>query len=410
MPPSPRLKIALLTYSTKPRGSVIHTLELAQALAELGHEPVVFALDKTGEGFHRAVSFKTFAVPAAACEGDTNTLVSQRIGEFVSFFEQHLSQCETSYDIYHAQDCLSANALALLKERGYLSHFLRTVHHIENFKSPYLQACQHKSIVNSDRCLCVSELWQTTLQAEYGILGHRVVNGVSRRFLSREVDELALKEARSLLSKRSSLEATSGEATSGDRTAKTTSAPLYMTVGGIEPRKNSIALLKAFAAVQTTYPHARLMIVGGATLFDYQAYRDQFMAWVDRCDLDDGLILPGVVSDQVLAQLYRLADAFVFPSIKEGWGLVVLESIASGLPVVTSNRAPFTEFLSEESAILVEPTDVDAIADAMLKVIESDTAAQLRAHAPSVLESYSWRRSAEMHLDLYLEIHLRDTA
>ena len=58
------LNIALLTYATKPRGSVIHTLELAQSLHELGHNPCVFALDKDGKGFHRAAEFNTCAVPA----------------------------------------------------------------------------------------------------------------------------------------------------------------------------------------------------------------------------------------------------------------------------------------------------------------------------------------------------------
>jgi glycosyltransferase involved in cell wall biosynthesis len=49
------------------------------------------------------------------------------------------------------------------------------------------------------------------------------------------------------------------------------------------------------------------------------------------------LILPGVIPDRDLPALYRIADAFVFPSVKEGWGLVVLEAIAAGVPVITSN-------------------------------------------------------------------------
>jgi glycosyltransferase-like protein len=363
------LKIALLTYSTKPRGSVVHTLELAQALLELGHSPHVFALDKSGEGFHRAVDFQTFAVPASECKGNTDVLVKQRIAEFVSFFEQHAEK----YDVYHAQDCLSANALSVLKERGYLTKFVRTVHHIEDFKSPYLQDCQQKSIFNSDRCLCVSDLWQKELETKYGIFAHRVVNGVSKRFSPRG-------------------------------TSNKNNGPLYMTVGGIEPRKNSINLLKAFAIAHQTHLTAQLMIVGGATLFDYQDYRDEFMALVNQYDLADSLILPGVVSDQQLAQLYRQADAFVFPSVKEGWGLVVLEAIASGLPVVTSNQAPFTEFLSEDSAILVDPADVDAIAAAMLKIIRPEVAARLNAQAVAILDHYSWQRSAKLHLDLYFEM------
>ena len=125
---------------------------------------------------------------------------------------------------------------------------------------------------------------------------------------------------------------------------------------------------------------------------------------MDRYGAADGLILPGVVSDRVLAQLYRLADAFVFPSVKEGWGLVVLEAIASGLPVLVSNQAPFTEFLSAASAALVDPTDVEAIAAAMLEIIRPDVASRLASHGPAILKSYSWQRSAKLHLDLYFEL------
>lgn len=150
------LRIALLTYSTKPRGSVIHTLELAQALTELGHHPCVFALDKDGQGFHRPTPFPTCSVPAGLCNAGIDQLIQQRINEFVTFFQSHPQQ----YDIYHGQDCLSANALAILQQQGRIPHFVRTVHHIEDFQSPYLQNCQEKSIYQPARCLCVSDVWQ----------------------------------------------------------------------------------------------------------------------------------------------------------------------------------------------------------------------------------------------------------
>ena len=372
------LKIALLTYSTKPRGSVIHTLELAQALSDLGHDPCVFALDKDGQGFHRQVSFTACAVPAQPCDGGIDQLIHQRIEEFVQFFAHH----EAHYDIYHAQDCLSANALAQLKASGRLSHFLRTVHHIEAFNSPYLQDCQDKSIHQPDRCLCVSEIWQAALKEDYDIEAHRVINGVSDRFSPIcDKSEPALAEAYSI---------------QGD--------PIYLTVGGIEPRKNSINLLKAFHQVQQKHPQARLIIVGGATLFDYQDYRKDFMSLAEAYNLKDVLILPGVVPDKDLPALYRLADAFVFPSVQEGWGLVVLEAIASHLPVIASNQPPFTEFLSQQSACLVDPLDVSVIAQAMLKIIEPNTAQRLVDNAHPIAQQYTWKISAEQHLELYRQL------
>ncbi|MEL7227076.1 MAG: glycosyltransferase, partial [Cyanobacteria bacterium J06576_12] len=79
-------------------------------------------------------------------------------------------------DIYHAQDCLSANALAILRSQGRIPHFVRTVHHIESFRSPYLQDCQEKSIYLPDRFCCVSTEWQAALKENYGVEAHRVIN------------------------------------------------------------------------------------------------------------------------------------------------------------------------------------------------------------------------------------------
>lgn len=374
------LKIALLTYSTKPRGSVVHTLELAEALKKLGHSPHVFALDKDGQGFYRKVSCDTVAVPASLCEGNIDHLIKQRIQEFVNFFQTHKDR----YDIYHAQDCLSANALSALKAAQKISHFIRTVHHIENYKSPYLQACQEKSIYQSDRCLCVSRIWQKALQQNYSICAYRVINGVSDRFSPNpSSQEQKLAQAYNLNPNKDTL---------------------FLTVGGIEPRKNSIKLLQAFAQVHAHNPSAKLIIAGGATLFDYQDYRKDFMALATALNLKSALILPGVIPDELLPALYRLADAFVFPSIQEGWGLVVLEAIASGLPVLTANQAPFTEFLSPDSAQMVDPNNVEAIAQAMHNIVKPDIAQKLIARSAPIIQRYSWKQSAQMHLDLYQQL------
>ncbi len=374
------LRIALLTYSTKPRGSVIHTLELAEALTELGHQVCVFALDKDGQGFHRPTPFKAWSVPAAPCNTGIDQLIQQRMGEFVSFFHYHPHR----YDIYHAQDCLSANALATLKQQGLIPHFVRTVHHIEDFQSPYLQNCQENSIHQPERCLCVSDVWQRVLKKDYGIQAHRVINGVSNRFSAQpDGSDAALAKVYGIRS-----------------------GPIYLTVGGIEPRKNSMNLLQAFYQVRQIEPEAQLIIAGGATLFDYQDYRHEFMELVETYGLGDGLVLPGVVPDADLPALYRLADVFVFPSVQEGWGLVILEAIASGLPIITSNQAPFTEFLSAQDAILIEPGDVDAIATAMLTLLNPQIAQKIIDHSRPIVSHYSWQQSAKMHLELYSELAL----
>jgi glycosyltransferase-like protein len=377
------LRIALFVYSTQPRGGVVHTLELGEALCKLGHQVSIYALDKDGKGFGREFSGQTYLIPTQPVHGDIDTLIRQRIQEFIDYLsDQHLQA--HPYHCYHAQDCISANALAMLRSQQKIPYFIRTVHHIEAFNSPYLQACQDRSVHEPDLCLVVSEYWQQQLQENYQITAHRVTNGVNLdRFSS------AFNGTEALLQQRLNL--------NGD--------PIYLTVGGIEPRKNSIGLLQAFAQILKRLPDSQLVIAGGATLFDYQTYRNDFFDLAHSLGIVIGqsLILPGILSDHELATLYRLTDAFLFPSITEGWGLVVLEAIASGLPVVTANRPPFTEFLTPEQAFLVNPESAEEIADAAILAIQ-DIAQPLIDRSQSLCTQYSWENSAKMHIKYYAQL------
>ncbi|MDX2215184.1 MAG: MSMEG_0565 family glycosyltransferase [Oculatellaceae cyanobacterium bins.114] len=376
------VQIGLLTYSTKLRGSVVHTLELAEALHQLGHDVTVYALDKDGKGFDRPLSCRQCLVPAAPAPASLDALIQQRIQEFVVALEQDLGS--DVLDIYHAQDCISANALGILRQRQLIPHFVRTVHHIEDYSSPYLQQCQDRSIREADLCLCVSQEWQGELQRQYQIEAPRVYNGVNLTRFTAEVDGFE-SEVRQQYGLHGS--------------------PLYLTVGGIEPRKNSIALIQAFAQVLPHHPQAQLAIAGGSTLFDYHSYRDEFFATVQTLGIPDhSLIVTGVIPDPLLPALYRAADAFVFPSVKEGWGLVVLEAIASDLPVITSNQPPFIEFLSSEQALLVDPHVPQAIAQAMLTVIQPEIGRSLVQQSQSVLSTYTWSASAQLHLQHYAQL------
>jgi glycosyltransferase-like protein len=371
------LSIALFTYSTKPRGSVIHTLELANALHQLGQKVCVYALDKDGAGFDYPLACDYELIPAQAAPADLDRLIQQRIQEFVDY----LSLSERQFDCYHAQDCLSANALTELVQRRKISAFIRTVHHVEDYQSPYLQQCQDRSIREAGLCLSVSQECQTEVQKCYRVYAPRVINGINLARFSMTTPAI-----QSLLRERWQL----------------TGTPIYLTVGSIEPRKNSIRILQAFAEVQQTHPQAQLVMAGGATLFDYQDYRDQFLAYAEHLGLQDSgaLILTGVIADAELPTLYHLADAFVFPSLKEGWGLVLLEAMAAGLPLITSNQAPFTEFLSPDQALLVDPHSATAIAQAMRQVAQRAVPSLVQHYQP-ILAQYSWKISAKLHLSYY---------
>ncbi|PSN18829.1 MSMEG_0565 family glycosyltransferase, partial [filamentous cyanobacterium CCP5] len=303
----------------------------------------------------------------------------QRIQAFVEFLVQE----PRSFDIYHAQDCIGANALLELRHQGQIPHFVRTVHHVEAFQSSYLLDCQAKSIHKPDLCLCVSDRWQRVLKAAYDIDAPRVINGVNLQRFSPHCsgDETTLKQRYGI-----------------------TGHPLYLTVGGIEPRKNSIRLLEAFALVLAAHPQARLIIAGGATLFDYQSYRDRFFATAKDLSIrPHQLILPGVVPAADLPALYRCVDAFCFPSHTEGWGLVVMEAIASGLPVVVSEQPPFTEFLAPDQAFWAAPDSPDAIAQAMIQAAAPNSHEYVQ-RSREILPNYSWQQSAQIHEEWYFQL------
>ncbi|MBP0017922.1 MAG: MSMEG_0565 family glycosyltransferase [Cyanobacteria bacterium SBLK] len=373
------MRIALLTYSTKPRGGVIHTMELAEALDRMGLQVCIFALNKDGGNFCRPIACDYRLVPTQPPPKAIDRVVKQRIQEYVDYFSQHREDCE----IYHAQDCISANALIMLRSQGYpIPHILRTVHHIDRYASPYLQTCQEKSILLSDRCLCVSRYWQQELKRLYDIDAPLVFNGVdTQRFSAiKNGSEAVLKQRLGI-----------------------TGNPIFLTVGGVEPRKNSIRLLQAFARVLTDCPRSQLVIAGGITLFDYSEYRDRFFSEAEKLGIERGkqLLLPGVIDDRDMPVLYRCADSFVFPSVKEGWGLVAMEAIASGIPVVTGNIPPFTEFLTPEQALLVDVEDIAAIASAMQQSLDPQISKTLIQNSQSILSRFTWENSARMHLQHY---------
>ena len=380
------MKIALFTYSTKPRGSVVHTLELAEALTQLGHEVWVYALSKDGSGFDRPFSGHTCLIPAQPAPNEMDALIHQRIQELVDYLTKYPPNC----DIYHAQDCLTANALFCLREKQLIPHFVRTVHHIEDYSSIYLQQCQDKSIQEATLCVTVSDRVQEDVQQQYQIQAPRVINGVN----SDNFGAIS-HESKASLKQRLGL----------------TGTPLYLTVGGVEPRKNSINLLSAFALIKKDIPNAQLAIAGGATLFDYQTYRDEFFGLAKDLGLypNESLIFTGVLSQEDLCCLYQLADVFVFPSLKEGWGLVILEAISSGLPIITSNHAPFTEFLTPDQALLIDPQDPNAIAQAMKEILQPTLAQALIQQSQSILVNYTWEKSAKIHLKHYQTLIYKST-
>jgi glycosyltransferase-like protein len=382
-----RLRIALFTYSTQPRGGVLHALALAEALCDAGHEAVLYALDDTERGFIRAPRCATVRVPVGPKQGDLLSYVRGRIAEYVAAWDP----ATPPFDVYHAHDGISGNALATLVERGSIPSYVRTVHHLDDFDAAPMAALQDRAVRSAERCFVVSATWRSRLAATYGIDATIVPNGV-------DVERFSPVSS----SERAALRERLGY---GD-------GPLFLSIGGVEARKNTLATLEAFARVRERHLTARLAIAGGASVLDHSAYRRAFDARVAELGLRSGedLTVTGVLRDDEIVAMLRAAHAFVFPSLVEGFGLVLLEALACGTPVVTSAIAPFDEFLTSADARLVDPRDPDAIASAMLHSLEPDVAEATAIRGPALARRFAWSASARAHVAAYLAATDREVA
>jgi glycosyltransferase-like protein len=375
----PRLRIAILAHSTNPRGGVVHALELGDALCRLGHDATVHAPDASGVGFFRQTRCATVSVAASPVGRNVVAMVETRIADYVRHFEV---ADRRNFDVWHAQDGISGNALATLKERGLIGGFARTVHHVDTFADSRLSALQARAIASADRLFAVSCLWRDWLAREFDHVPHLVGNGVDPQRFSPVAD--ASDEAlRSLMN-------------------VPTGFHVFLAIGGVEKRKNTIGILQAFRAVHIKHPASCLVIAGGASLLDHDACQAEFTVALGASGLPDGVVIrTGPLAQALMPALYRAADALVFPSIKEGFGLVVLEAMASGVPVVTSRIAPFTEYLGDRDVLWCDPEEPASIAAAMTSALETSVREALVPRGFAVAARQDWSKVARAHISAY---------
>jgi glycosyltransferase-like protein len=376
--------LALVTHSTKPRGGFIHTLSLAEALHRAGHPVHLVALGDPAVGLFRPTDVPHTVLPGPSKAGTT---LDERVFAAIDTLTAGLAELSGrfGFDVLHAQDCIAGSAAARVRDAGADVTVVRTVHHVDDFTTQALIDCQRRAIVEPDHVLVVSEQWQQILRDDYGVSADIVPNGVDLDRFG-PVSEQTRQELRARIGAQHRF--------------------LFLTVGGVEPRKGSIHAFRALARLKRELdPAPVLAVVGGHSFQDYTAYRDAALAALPGLGLTLGqdVVLLGSVDETELGGWYAAADAFAFPSVKEGFGLVVLEAMNAGLPVVASDLPVFEEYLVDgENALLPTVADEVALAGAMGRLA---TDAALRARlvegAQSVLPGFTWGASARRHQEIY---------
>ncbi len=174
-------------------------------------------------------------------------------------------------------------------------------------------------------------------------------------------------------------------------------SPFILSVGTLEPRKNLIRLVQAFDKMRRDRSGPKMLVLAGPNGWRYEEVYEV----VNRLGLKNEVRFLGHVSDLELVLLYSLADVVALPSLYEGFGFALLEAMACGAPVVCSNAGGLPE-VAGDAALLVTPTDTDALGTMLLRLLRNPKLrALLSKKGQTQAAKFRWEACAQNHLKLY---------
>lgn len=246
----------------------------------------------------------------------------------------------------------------------------------------YLQKFVPKSLEQAAAVVAVSEETRDAIARQYGLNASDIAvipNAVDERFFARQTSQ----------------------ATEAVKHKYGLPDHFILFLGTIEPRKNVLNLLEAYAqlpaALREQYP---LVLAGrkGWNSEDIYKRMNELMA------AGSTILGIGFVEDEDLPVLLKSAAVMAWPSIHEGFGLPILEAMAAGTPVVTSDLAPMNR-VGEDAALFIDPTKPGAISRAIRKVLESPQRAKdMATKGRTVAKKHRWETSAQLMLDLIKQV------
>jgi glycosyltransferase involved in cell wall biosynthesis len=263
-----------------------------------------------------------------------------------------------------------------------------TVHDLSFVRAPetaspslrrYLERVVPRSVRSADHVLADSQATKDDLIALYGTAPEKVtvlLSGVNPRFKPvRDPAAIAAVRARYGIG----------------------ASPFVLAVGTVQPRKNYERLMQALSALADK--QANLVIAGGRGWLQGPIYQA-----IDRLEMRDRVRFIGFAGDADLPALYSAARCVAFPSLYEGFGLPILEAMACGTPVVTSNVSSLVE-VADEAALLVDPLSVDQIAAALDSLLHDDAlCARLVKQGLERARLFTWERAAAQLHALYARL------
>jgi glycosyltransferase involved in cell wall biosynthesis len=358
------LKVAMLTYSTRPRGGVVHALKLAERLQALGVEITLYSLARADDPDSMKGYFREVSVPFSIFPYVWHHELITRLENMIDSYVENLPK---DADIYHAQDCVGGTALDRMKERKMITApVFRTVHHVDDFAEPRLFEFEKRAVTRSKNIFVVSKYWHDVLKREYAHESVIAYNGLD----SSDFDPLPERKSE---------------------------VPTVLFVGGLEPRKGLDDLIRAMKVVVSGVTDARLIVVAKA------GFRgtDNWIAYeslAHSLELTDRIDFRESVDQVTLLGLYADCDVLALPSRNEGWGLVLMEAMACGKPVVATRVGGIPELVRNRTeGILVEAGDVKGIADSITRLLKDPALRDRMGRAGRRrVRDFSWDSTAKV--------------
>ncbi|UCF07414.1 MAG: MSMEG_0565 family glycosyltransferase [Thermoplasmata archaeon] len=378
------MRVAMMTYQTRPRGGVVHASKLAEALAKQGVNVELFSLfnlkqkkKKEEVRFHRPLSVPSYIYGFDPKSNNAVKLTNQMIGLYVKNLPK-------DFDIYHTHDCIGGNALFKLRDKWNLpAPTVRTIHHIDSFSINKLNEIQERGILACDQKMVVSKYWQRQLKTDYGIKSYLTYNGIELKVFNLKVKGKKVREKHEL----------------GD-------GPLVLFVGGTEPRKGLEYLLYAMELIKKDIPDAKLLAVGKEAFSSSRGERTFFNILIKRLGIRDSVKFAYDIEESELPKYYAACDVFALPSRMEGWGLSLMEAMACGKPVVATKVGGIPELVkNKENGYLVRPGDASALAKKIVYLLKhEDEAKEMGRDGRKKVRTYSWDKTAKKVKGIYERI------
>lgn len=174
----------------------------------------------------------------------------------------------------------------------------------------------------------------------------------------------------------------------------------FLFLGTVEPRKNIVRVVDAFIKLKQAGNVEQKLVITGRKGWLY----NEILEKINKSPFSQDMIFSGYIDDGDLPFLYSGADIFLYPSLYEGFGLPVLEAMACGTPIITSNLSSFPE-VAGDAAILIDPMNIEEITYAIEKLWrDRDLREELQKKGLERAKLFSWEKAAKETLKLYEEI------